>query len=668
MAHKMVGKRLSDIVDNRHLHTKEHEDQRRRNDGGRTNSTLDIDPTHRRARSAEDLSPNSITSARVDPSTPPVSKHSFGLKGLFHRKKDNDAAPPIIEISHSSERDAHPVSYAQNIHNLPVRPSAFNRVLQQIRSQPAMLRSSETKVPSVSKLTTLRTRSDGSDNDKDEAGRGSRKGSSLPRDSEMRARAESARIATREDHIDFLSHTQADSTVCGTPSYGSDMEQQDETDSVTSPDPQRTKFLIEQTLAKIDRTKEAMKAEQNAKDENVSEYLKLSAQADKIQLQRIKTVFEKKNQKSNATIAHLQKKLENYHKKLIELETNGAVGPRKPKEVFHGMQQGLRGVRDNIKEGITGFSGGVADRIGGGISGLTELTQSAASVVVSKPKEIAHKFKNKFGSADNIDNTDEEEEVDQPHKTGRSSWFAPTPAMAPKSNSEGEESSSMEMTENGHLMREELEEHPLVGRMTILQDRISELAASEALLQMKLEEVKEQTREQYQFFNQALADERYQAERLEEQLADLTDLHNHALTNMQQELSSMEERLEYRSAERERDVLDNVDQCQTRISKIELAQQHQQVITLEGYENANARALLSKLINVVLSVLAVLLLIISTVTNAVSPFVATRGRLLTTVMFSFLFFCIWQRREVIEDLTQHIVENYKHLFYINSRT
>ena len=60
----------------------------------------------------------------------------------------------------------------------------------------------------------------------------------------------------------------------------------------------------------------------------------------------------------------------------------------------------------------------------------------------------------------------------------------------PKSNSEGEESSSMEMTENGHLMREELEEHPLVGRMTILQDRISELAASEALLQMKIEELK----------------------------------------------------------------------------------------------------------------------------------------------------------------------------------
>ena len=44
------------------------------------------------------------------------------------------------------------------------------------------------------------------------------------------------------------------------------MDQQDETDSVTSPDPHRTKALMDQTLAKIERTKEAMKAEQLAKD------------------------------------------------------------------------------------------------------------------------------------------------------------------------------------------------------------------------------------------------------------------------------------------------------------------------------------------------------------------------------------------------------------------
>ena len=66
-----------------------------------------------------------------------------------------------------------------------------------------------------------------------------------------------------------LPHTHSE-TLCATPSYGSDMDQQDETDSVTSPDPQRTKTLMDQTLAKIERTKEAMKAEQLAKDGKIA--------------------------------------------------------------------------------------------------------------------------------------------------------------------------------------------------------------------------------------------------------------------------------------------------------------------------------------------------------------------------------------------------------------
>ena len=76
--------------------------------------------------------------------------------------------------------------------------------------------------------------------------------------------------------------------------------------------------------------------------DNVTEYLALAEQADKVQILRIKQVFEKKNQKSNQTMAHLQKKLEAYHKRLVELEINGYVGPKRPKEVLHGMQQGLK--------------------------------------------------------------------------------------------------------------------------------------------------------------------------------------------------------------------------------------------------------------------------------------------------------------------------------------
>ena len=76
--------------------------------------------------------------------------------------------------------------------------------------------------------------------------------------------------------------------------------------------------------------------------ENVNEYLQLASSADKQQIQRIKTVFEKKNQKSTQGIATLQKKLENYHRKLKEVETYGVTGHKQPKEVLRDMGQGLK--------------------------------------------------------------------------------------------------------------------------------------------------------------------------------------------------------------------------------------------------------------------------------------------------------------------------------------
>lgn len=77
--------------------------------------------------------------------------------------------------------------------------------------------------------------------------------------------------------------------------------------------------------------------------ENVNEYLKLAANADKQQLTRIKTVFEKKNQKSAHSIAQLQKKLDSYTKKLKNYEMNGApTSHRQPREMLRDMGQGLK--------------------------------------------------------------------------------------------------------------------------------------------------------------------------------------------------------------------------------------------------------------------------------------------------------------------------------------
>lgn len=83
---------------------------------------------------------------------------------------------------------------------------------------------------------------------------------------------------------------------------------------------QRTRAALEHLQQKILKVTEQIRVEQEARDDNVAEYLKLAHNADKQQASRIKQVFEKKNQKSAQTIAHLHKKLEHYHKKLKEIE------------------------------------------------------------------------------------------------------------------------------------------------------------------------------------------------------------------------------------------------------------------------------------------------------------------------------------------------------------
>ncbi|KOB52091.1 Transmembrane and coiled-coil domains protein 1, partial [Operophtera brumata] len=122
---------------------------------------------------------------------------------------------------------------------------------------------------------------------------------------------------------------------------------------------------------------------------NVNEYLKLAANADKQQLQRIKAVFEKKNQKSALCIAQLQKKLEGYNKRI------------KSWEFAHLFSRSNRfGSADNIAQ-LNGLYLHLYLNVGGNIrDGITELGGS----VMAAPREFAHLFSrsNRFGSADNI--------------------------------------------------------------------------------------------------------------------------------------------------------------------------------------------------------------------------------------------------------------------------
>ncbi|XP_077458819.1 transmembrane and coiled-coil domains protein 1b isoform X2 [Stigmatopora argus] len=409
----------------------------------------------------------------------------------------------------------------------------------------------------------------------------------------------------------------------------------------STPDPQRTKQAIAQLQQKILKLTEQIKIEQTARDDNVAEYLKLANNADKLQSVRIKQVFEKKNQKSSQTIQHLQKKLENYHRKLREVEHNGI--PRQPKDVLRDMHQGLKDV---------------GAKVTGGLSSISHATHSAAGAVVSKPREFAFLIRNKFGSADNIaalkDSLDETAGDDSVGSGGVRALGVGHLQSSPKYGSEDDCSSATSGSAGANSLTggpggppssrgNTLDPSQASGLDGILHE-IQELRDNQGRLEESFDNLKSHYQRDYTMIMEALQEERFRCERLEEQLNDLTELHQNEILNLKQELASMEEKIAYQSNERARDIQEALEACQTRISKMELQlqQQQQQVVQLEGLENATARTLLGKLINVLLAVMAVLLVFVSTVANCVVPLMKTRGRTLSTLILVVLVAFLWR--------------------------
>jgi len=57
---------------------------------------------------------------------------------------------------------------------------------------------------------------------------------------------------------------------------------------------------------------------------------------------------------------------------------------------------------------------------------------------------------------------------------------------------------------------------------------------------------------------------------------------------------------------------------------MEVQNQHQQLINMEGVDNPNAKVLLTKCINVILAFLAVILVFVSTISTIIGPFLNAR--------------------------------------------
>ncbi|XP_061041475.1 transmembrane and coiled-coil domains protein 2 isoform X1 [Eubalaena glacialis] len=628
------------------------------------------------------------------------SMFGHGFKHLFHgRRRSREREHQTSQDSQQqhqqgmSDHDSpdekerspemHRVSYAMSLHDLPARPTAFNRVLQQIRSRPSIKRGASLHSSSGSGGSggsSRRTKSSSL-----EPQRGSphllRK---TPQDSSLAAILHQHQCRPRSSSTTDTALLLADGgnllaeeaeslsdkvdkgdlvalSLPGGPGHG-------DTDGPISldvpdgaPDPQRTKAAIDHLHQKILKITEQIKIEQEARDDNVAEYLKLANNADKQQVSRIKQVFEKKNQKSAQTIAQLHKKLEHYRRRLKEIEQNGPS--RQPKDVLRDMQQGLKDVGANMRAGISGFGGGVVEGVKGSLSGLSQATHTA---VVSKPREFASLIRNKFGSADNIAHLKDPLDDGPPEEAARALSGSATLVSSPKYGSDDECSSASASSAGagsnsgagpaaalGSPKSNMLYGAP--GNLDAVLEELREIKEGQSHLEDSMEDLKAQLQRDYTYMTQCLQEERYRYERLEEQLNDLTELHQNEMTNLKQELASMEEKVAYQSYERARDIQEAVESCLTRVTKLELQQQQQQVVQLEGVENANARALLGKFINVILALMAVLLVFVSTLANFITPLMKTRLRITSTALLVLVLFLLWKHWDSLTYLLQHVL-------------
>ncbi|AWO98249.1 putative transmembrane and coiled-coil domains protein 3 [Scophthalmus maximus] len=387
---------------------------------------------------------------------------------------------------------------------------------------------------------------------------------------------------------------------------------------------------IDSLQQKILKVTEQMKVEQAARDQNVAEYLKLVNNADKQQVSRIRQVFEKKNQKSAHSIAQLQRKLEQYHRRVKDGETNGKHGPKDG-----GKESGTHSKEGSLRDVSATGRHPTLDKvktIGPGVS-------LSPPFFFNKSREFANLIRNKFGSADNIAHLKSSMEAGSGLQVDAGarglSGSATTVAKGSKYQSDDEcstgTSASADSNGNpgtggsgagsGGPGRSDSN-----GRLGEVLDMVREIRESQVQLADDMEAMNTQFKRDYSYFTQVLQEERYRYERLEDQLNDLTELHQHETSNLKQELASIEEKVAYQAYERARDI-----------------------------QHTDAKVLLGKCINIMLAIVTVILVCVSTAAKFAAPLLRSRLHLALTCVAVSLLALLWRNWEHLQCALERVL-------------
>ena len=479
--------------------------------------------------------------------------------------------------------------------------------------------------------------------------------------------------------------------------------------SASPADPALTQKAIEHYQSKITKTKEQIKDVQTSLDTNVNEYLKLSANAtDATQQQRIKQVFEKKNQKSAQQIAQLQRKLDEYKRKVSDLERNGLQ-----KAKIRDISQGLKHVGGNIRDGITGMSStvmskpkefasiflrggsgshkfGSADNLSstmpnanaGSGGGETKADKSTTLPSSDKVKPNSSSFPRDSSAQSSFEErrkclsedgglrhrSNHASEVSEDSSIHRAAGGTGTksassshgihPGVAPAetiANANSPLRGSRLPQAGGQSSTDEAamtEWNAIVTELTLHKEEVDRLRE-------EMDDLRQQCKADVEALTDRLLEERESYARLEEQINDLTELHQHEMENMKSGITDMEEKVQYQSEERLLDIKEHLQSLETKVTSMEHQQVQQQYLNIEGLDSSDARAIMMKLLNALITFVHVILFFIGTFMSLAKPFFRTTPRLLSTAVLVLLSLAAYQQQERLAALFVKLRQNKK---------
>jgi len=370
---------------------------------------------------------------------------------------------------------------------------------------------------------------------------------------------------------------------------------------------------IEALKTKIFKIEEQIHVEQQQQDDYLQEFLTLTKRTSKHQMGKVRGVFDSKIKKYKENLEKLRGKKKSYQERIRNLESGGR--DRNP----------LRDGVSNLKD----FSGGVVRS------------------VASKPKDLALRLKNKFGSSDNITNDNRiSESGDIDPSKYLSDDVSSTSEMEPNNlslhggggdrsvrmRSWSSRGSPTEMREENARLKQQLT--LILQNVLSIQSDVMEIKESQQRVNENLERVQERAREDFLQVLTNFEAEKIRSERVEHQVGSLVGFQESGLDRIKEEIRQSQDKFDYHLSERTRELQETVANCNQRLQEIE--SEHRNNIQQDATKQGEYHEVTRKFFNVLMALLSLVLVLIAAGSNMFLKITQTKARIWSFTIFIIL--------------------------------